>query len=154
MRTEHSGESNCLDGQGALGCFYTIRPQPATEDPVFDDATALDTPVDMSAWQPALGEPLIRHVLLQRQLLAAGVLVGIDKAVLSTLKRALAMVEDNSRSVTLAPSLALQDHDTSVMVSGAQLTIPDLVRVARQGAHVRLTTDEACCIAWLPPMSM
>ena len=120
-----------------------IRPQPSTEDPVFDDATALDTPVDMSAWQPALGERVIRHVLLQRQLLAAGVLVGIDNPILSTLKRVLAMVEDNSRSVTLAPSLALQDHDTSVIVSGAQLTIPDLVRVARQGAHVRLTTDEA-----------
>jgi hypothetical protein len=26
-----------------------IRPQPSTEDPVFDDATALEIPVDMSA---------------------------------------------------------------------------------------------------------
>src|SRR5712692_484148 len=40
-------------------------------DPVFDDTTALDTAVDMFDPQPALGERLIRCLLLQRQLLAA-----------------------------------------------------------------------------------
>jgi hypothetical protein len=40
-------------------------------DPVFDDATALDTAVDMPDPQPAVGERLIGHMLLQRQLLAA-----------------------------------------------------------------------------------
>jgi phenylalanine ammonia-lyase len=52
------------------------------------------------------------------------------------------MVEDDRRSVPLAPSLALQDHDVSVTVRGAHLTIPEVVCVARQGALVRLTTDE------------
>ena len=46
----------------------TFLPQ---TDAVFDDATALDAAVDMFDAQPALGERLIRHVLLQRQLLAA-----------------------------------------------------------------------------------
>src|SRR5712692_6692856 len=46
----------------------TLLPQP---DPVFDDATALDTAVHMLDPQPAVGECLIRHVLLSRQLLAA-----------------------------------------------------------------------------------
>jgi hypothetical protein len=45
-----------------------LLPQP---DPVFDDATAFDTAVDMLDAQPALGERLIGHVLLPRQLLAA-----------------------------------------------------------------------------------
>src|SRR6266568_1531855 len=40
-------------------------------DPVFDDARALDTAVDMFDAQPALGERLIRRLLLPRQLLAA-----------------------------------------------------------------------------------
>src|SRR6266516_6509175 len=40
-------------------------------DAVLDDATALDTAVDMLDPQPALGEGLIRRLLLQRQLLAA-----------------------------------------------------------------------------------
>ncbi len=48
-----------------------LLPQP---DPVFDDATALDTAVDMFDAQPALGERLIGSLLLQRQLLAAGFL--------------------------------------------------------------------------------
>jgi len=39
-------------------------------DPVFDDATAFDTAVDMLDAQPTLGERLIRRLLLQRQLLA------------------------------------------------------------------------------------
>jgi hypothetical protein len=38
-------------------------------EPIFDDATALDTVVDMPDLQPAVGERLIGHVLLQRQLL-------------------------------------------------------------------------------------
>jgi hypothetical protein len=36
---------------------------------VFDDAAALDPTVDMLDPQPAVGERLIRHVLLQRQCL-------------------------------------------------------------------------------------
>ena len=43
-------------------------------DPVFDDATTLDTAVDMLDPQPTLGERLIRPLLLPRQLLAAGFL--------------------------------------------------------------------------------
>jgi hypothetical protein len=46
----------------------TLFPQP---DPVFDDATALDTAVDMFDAQPALGERLICRLLLSCQLLAA-----------------------------------------------------------------------------------
>src|SRR5712692_5698446 len=45
-----------------------LLPQAA---PVFDDATALHTAVDMLDPQPALGERLIRRLLLPRQLLAA-----------------------------------------------------------------------------------
>jgi hypothetical protein len=40
-------------------------------DPVFDDATALDTAVDMFEAQPAPGERLMRRLLLSCQLLAA-----------------------------------------------------------------------------------
>jgi hypothetical protein len=40
-------------------------------DPVFDDATAFDTAVDMFDPPPAVSERLIGHLLLQRQLLAA-----------------------------------------------------------------------------------
>jgi hypothetical protein len=40
-------------------------------DPVFDDATALDTTMDMLDPQPTVGARLIRRLLLQRQLLAA-----------------------------------------------------------------------------------
>ena len=43
-------------------------------DPVFDDATALHTAVDMFDAPPALGERLLRRLLLPRQLLAAGFL--------------------------------------------------------------------------------
>src|SRR6266704_727132 len=51
----------------------TLLPQ---TDPVFDDATALDTAVAMLDPQPALGERLIRHLLLQRQFLPARFLHG------------------------------------------------------------------------------
>ncbi len=40
-------------------------------DPGFDDAAALDTALDRLDPQPALGERLIRRLLLQRQFLAA-----------------------------------------------------------------------------------
>ena len=43
-------------------------------DPVFDDATALHTAVDMLDPQPTLVERLVGSVLLRRQLLAAGFL--------------------------------------------------------------------------------
>ena len=43
-------------------------------DPVFHDAAALDTPVDVLDAQPPLVERLIRPLLLPRQLLAAGFL--------------------------------------------------------------------------------
>src|SRR5712691_7996877 len=43
-------------------------------DPVFDDATALHTAVDMLDPQPTLVQRLVGSVLLQRQLLAAGFL--------------------------------------------------------------------------------
>ena len=41
-------------------------------EPIFDDATALDTAIDMLDPQPPLVERLIRALLLQRQLLATG----------------------------------------------------------------------------------
>src|SRR2546425_2728653 len=40
-------------------------------DPIFDDTTTLDTTVDMLDAQPAVVQPLIRRLLLPRQLLAA-----------------------------------------------------------------------------------
>ena len=40
-------------------------------DVVFDDATALDTAIDMVEPQPTLVKGLVRHVLLPRELLAA-----------------------------------------------------------------------------------
>jgi hypothetical protein len=43
-------------------------------DAVFDDATALDTAVDMLDAPPPLMPCLIRSLLLQRELLAAGLL--------------------------------------------------------------------------------
>ncbi len=43
-------------------------------DPIFDDATALHTAVDMLDPQPALGERLIGSVLLPGRLLTAGFL--------------------------------------------------------------------------------
>ena len=43
-------------------------------DPVFHDATALDTAVDMLDPQPAVVQRLVGPLLLQRQLLAAGFL--------------------------------------------------------------------------------
>ena len=42
-------------------------------DPVFDDATALDTPVDMLNAQSAIVQGLVGELLLPRQFLAAGV---------------------------------------------------------------------------------
>ena len=42
----------------------------AQTDPVFDDATTLDTPIDMLDPQPAVGERLMRRVLFPRQFLA------------------------------------------------------------------------------------
>ena len=49
----------------------TLLPQ---ADPVFDDAAALDTAVDMLDAQPTLVERLVRPLLLPRELLAAGFL--------------------------------------------------------------------------------
>jgi hypothetical protein len=43
-------------------------------DPIFDDATALDTTVDMLDPQPTLVQRLVRSVLLPREILAAGFL--------------------------------------------------------------------------------
>ena len=43
-------------------------------DPVFDDATALHTAVDMLDPQPTLVQRLVGSVLLQRQLLPMGFL--------------------------------------------------------------------------------
>ena len=49
----------------------TLLPQ---ADPVFDDATALHTAVDVLDPQPTLVQGLVGSVLLPRQLLAAGFL--------------------------------------------------------------------------------
>src|SRR5947199_6811104 len=49
----------------------TLLPQ---ADPIFDDAAALDTPVDMLDPQPTLVQHLVTHLLLQRELLAAWLL--------------------------------------------------------------------------------
>jgi hypothetical protein len=43
-------------------------------DPVFDNATTLDTPMDMLDPQPTLVERLVRPLLLPRELRAAGLL--------------------------------------------------------------------------------
>ena len=48
-----------------------LLPQP---EPIFHDATALDAPVDMFDPQPTLVQRLVRPLLLQRELLAAGLL--------------------------------------------------------------------------------
>jgi hypothetical protein len=48
-----------------------LLPQP---DPVFHDAAALDTTIDMLDPQPTLVQRLVRHVLLQRELRAAWLL--------------------------------------------------------------------------------
>jgi hypothetical protein len=45
-------------------------------EPVFDNATTLDTAVDMLDPQPPLAQCLIRHVLLPREFLATGFLGG------------------------------------------------------------------------------
>jgi hypothetical protein len=49
----------------------TLLPQ---ADAVFDDATALDTTVDMLNPQPTAVQRLVGHLLRQRQFLAAGFL--------------------------------------------------------------------------------
>src|SRR5712691_3173794 len=49
----------------------TLCPQ---TDPVFDDATALDTTVDMLNAEPALVQGLVGELLLPRELLATGFL--------------------------------------------------------------------------------
>jgi len=58
--------------QGTTDCHHQIAdvllPQ---ADPVFDDATALDTAVHMLDPQPAVVQCLVGHVLLQCQLLTA-----------------------------------------------------------------------------------
>jgi hypothetical protein len=51
----------------------TLLPQ---ADPVLHDATALDTTVDVLDAQPTLVECLVRQLLLQREILAAGFLGG------------------------------------------------------------------------------
>jgi len=51
-----------------------VLPQP---DPVFDHAAALHTAVDMLDPQPTLVEGLVRQLLFQRQLSAAGFFVGM-----------------------------------------------------------------------------
>src|SRR5438876_7145790 len=48
-----------------------VLPQP---DPVFDDTAALDAAVDMLDPQPTLVQRLVRQLLFQRQLSAAGFL--------------------------------------------------------------------------------
>jgi hypothetical protein len=48
-----------------------LLPQPG---PIFDDATALDTTVDMLNPQPSLVQRLVGHLLRQRELLAAWLL--------------------------------------------------------------------------------
>src|SRR2546423_9464269 len=45
-------------------------------DPVFDDATPLDTTIDMLDPQPTREQRLVRHVLLPRELRAAWLLGG------------------------------------------------------------------------------
>ena len=52
---------------------HTVLPQ---ADPVFDDAAALDATVDMLDAQPTLVQRLVRQLLFQSQLLAAGFLGG------------------------------------------------------------------------------
>jgi hypothetical protein len=61
--------------QGTTDFHYQIADAlfPQT-DPVFDDATALDTTVDMLDPQPAGVQGLVGHFLLPRQLLAPGFL--------------------------------------------------------------------------------
>jgi hypothetical protein len=46
-------------------------------DPVFDNATALDTAVDMLDPQPAVVQSLVGQCLLQCQFLALGFFVGM-----------------------------------------------------------------------------
>ena len=61
-------------------------------DAVFDDATALDTAVDMLDPQPTLVELLVRHVLLPRELLTAGFLGRHEDRHLGQCKRQEAQI--------------------------------------------------------------
>src|SRR5712691_346258 len=61
--------------QGATDFHHQIADTHLPQaDPVFDDAAALDTAVDMLDPQPTLVQRLINHLLLQRELLAAWLL--------------------------------------------------------------------------------
>src|SRR5215831_1712086 len=61
--------------QGATAFHHQITDARLPQaEPVFHDAAALDTAVDMLAPQPPLVERLVRPLLLPRQLLAAGFL--------------------------------------------------------------------------------
>jgi len=61
--------------QGTTDFHYQIADARLPQaDPIFDDATALHTTVDMLDPQPTLVQRLVRHVLLQRELLAAWLL--------------------------------------------------------------------------------
>ena len=84
MRRETLFKAPCVEGgthpevmQSTADLHHNIPdarlPQP---DPVFDDATALDTAVDMLNAEPTLVQCLVGDVLLQRQFLAAGFLGG------------------------------------------------------------------------------
>jgi hypothetical protein len=56
-------------------------------DPVFDDATAFDTAVDMFDPPPAVSRRLIGPLLLQRQLLAAWFLGRLEELYVGECKR-------------------------------------------------------------------
>src|SRR4029450_6825216 len=55
-------------------CSTTPRPPLPQADPIFHKATALDTAIHVLDAQPPLVERLVRPLLLQRELLAAGFL--------------------------------------------------------------------------------
>ena len=67
----------------------TLLPQ---ADAVFDNATALDTTVDMLNPQPTAVQRLIGHLLLQRQFLAAWFLGGHEDLHLEQRKRQEAQI--------------------------------------------------------------
>jgi hypothetical protein len=67
----------------------TLLPQ---TDAVFDDATALDTAVDVLDPQPTLMQCLIRYLLLQGQFLAARFLHGHQDLHLGQRKREEAQI--------------------------------------------------------------
>src|SRR2546428_12037857 len=69
------GQAHPEVGQGTAEFHHqiadTLLPQP---DPIFHNATALHTAVDMLDPQAAMEQRLVRHVLLPRELLAAWLL--------------------------------------------------------------------------------